>query len=314
MTTQPLNLQDLIAQHLDHLRHERRLASRTLTIHTTELQRLSQMLSERKLDLTQVDAAWARAAVARLHAQGLSPKSLALTLSCWRRFFSHWVQQGVLKHHPLVGIKAPKAAKPLPKALSVDDAVALAQHQDEQADPWSRARDHAAIELLYGCGLRVSELIGLDVQASPQSEGWIDLQGLEVHVLGKGGKRRSVPLGQAACDAVNAWLAVRDQGLAAGQSCSALLLGRRGQRLSPHVLRQSLKRWARGAGLLASVHPHMLRHSFASHVLQSSGDLRGVQELLGHASIQATQVYTRLDFQHLAQTYDAAHPRAKRNA
>lgn len=312
--TASMSLQELIDRHLDHLRHERRLASRTLTIHTTELQRLTRMLAERGLGLAQVDAAWGRAAMARLHAQGLSPKSLALTLSCWRRFFSHWVQQGVLQHHPLVGIRAPKAGKPLPKALSVDDAVALAQYQDEQADPWSRARDHAAIELLYGCGLRVSELIGLDVQASVQSAGWIDLQGHEVHVLGKGGKRRSVPLGQAASAAVSAWLAVREHGLVEGQGCAALFLGRRGQRLSAHVLRQSLKRWARGAGLLTSVHPHMLRHSFASHLLQSSSDLRGVQELLGHASIQATQVYTRLDFQHLAQTYDAAHPRAKRNA
>ena len=310
--TPPSALQELIDRHLDHLRHERRLAARTLVIHATELQRLGQLLSERGIEITQADSSWARAAVARLHAQGLSPKSLALTLSCWRRFFSHWVQQGVLRHHPLVGIKAPKAAKPLPKALSVDDAVALAQHQDDHADPWSRARDHAAIELLYGCGLRVSELIGLDVQASPQSAGWVDVQGLEVHVLGKGGKRRSVPMGRSASEALLAWLAVRDQGLAVGHPCNALFLGRRGLRLSAHVLRQSLKRWALAAGLPTSVHPHMLRHSFASHLLQSSGDLRGVQELLGHASIQATQVYTRLDFQHLAQTYDAAHPRAKR--
>jgi len=304
---------DWVEQHLDHLRHEKRLSPRTLALHAFELQRLRSLLDDRKLTLTQVDAHWARAAMARLHGQGLSPKSLALTLSCWRSFFSHCVHKGWMRHHPLVGIKAPKAAKPLPKALSVDDAVALAQHQDEQADPWSRARDHAAIELLYGCGLRVSELMGLDVQASPAAAGWIDVPGREVHVLGKGGKRRSVPLGQAALDAVLAWLALRDQGFDAAQPTAALFLGRRGQRLTPHVLRQSLKRWALGAGLPTSVHPHMLRHSFASHVLQSSGDLRGVQELLGHASIQATQVYTRLDFQHLAQTYDSAHPRAKRN-
>ncbi|MEY4283913.1 MAG: putative site-specific recombinase [Pseudomonadota bacterium] len=302
-----------VEQHLDHLRHEKRLSPRTLAIHAFELQRLRTLLDERGLNLDQVDAHWARAAVARLHAQGLSPKSLALTLSCWRSLFSHGVQQGFLRHHPLVGIKAPKAAKPLPKALSVDDAVALAQHQDPDADPWSRARDHAAIELLYGCGLRVSELVGLDVQASPKAAGWIDVPGREVHVLGKGGKRRSVPLGQAALDAVEAWMSIRAQGLDAAHPTPALFLGRRGQRLTPHVLRQSLKRWALGAGLPTSVHPHMLRHSFASHVLQSSGDLRGVQELLGHASIQATQVYTRLDFQHLAQTYDSAHPRAKRN-
>jgi integrase/recombinase XerC len=301
-----------VQRHLDHLRHEKRLAPRTLALHTLELERLATALASRGLTLAQADGHWARQALAQLHAQGLSPKSLALTVSCWRSFFAHLVQAGQMRHHPLVGIKPPKAAKPLPKALSVDDAVALANHQQAEDDAWDRSRDHAVVELLYGCGLRVSELLGLDVIASPQALGWVDLQDREVHVMGKGGKRRSVPLGQAAWEAVSQWLAVRAQvDVPPGEP--ALLVGRRGQRLTPQVLRQRLKRQALLAGLPTSVHPHMLRHSFASHVLQSSADLRGVQELLGHASIQATQVYTRLDFQHLASTYDAAHPRAKRN-
>jgi integrase/recombinase XerC len=212
-------------------------------------------------------------------------------------------------------------------------------------DPWLECRDAAMVELLYGCGLRVGELVGLDAQASNSAKGWLDLEGCEAHVLGKGSKRRSVPIGSKALLAVNAWLAVRDQGLkffqqedTATKSAatkgtatkgkflddassdkkvlsevqSALFIGRHGTRLTAQAIWQRLKQRSLKAGLSTPVHPHMLRHSFASHVLQSSSDLRAVQELLGHANISTTQVYTRLDFQHLAKAYDAAHPRARK--
>jgi integrase/recombinase XerC len=208
------------------------------------------------------------------------------------------------------GIRAPKAAKPLPKALSVEQAVALSQHDTQHTSPWLAARDHAITELLYGCGLRVAEVTGLDVQGSVSALGWIDIADRTAHVLGKGSKRRTVPVGGAALTALQAWLVVR-AGVADGGE-TALFVSQRGTRLTANQLRNRLQGQATQAGLPTRVHPHMLRHSFASHLLQSSGDLRAVQELLGHASISTTQVYTKLDYQHLAKVYDAAHPRAKR--
>jgi len=213
-------------------------------------------------------------------------------------------------------LRPPKAPKPLPKALSVQQAVVLAAHPGLAGEgPHAAAlaaRDHAIGELLYGAGLRIGELLGLDVQGGPQAAGWLDLQdrdGATAHVLGKGSKRRSVPVGAAAVTALQAWLAQRPT-LAAAEE-RALFVSLRGTRLSPNQLRLRLAQQAQQAGLPTKVHPHMLRHSYASHLLQSSGDLRAVQELLGHASISTTQVYTKLDFQHLAKVYDAAHPRAK---
>jgi integrase/recombinase XerC len=187
----------------------------------------------------------------------------------------------------------------------------LAEFHSEETDPWLEARDLAMVELLYGCGLRVGELVGLDVQASAGARGWIDLQAGDVHVLGKGSKRRSVPLGRKAAQALRDWQLAREQAPWAATQ-KALFTGRHGTRLTAQAIWQRLKRRSLLAGLATPVHPHMLRHSFASHVLQSSGDLRAVQELLGHANIGTTQVYTRLDFQHLAKAYDAAHPRAQR--
>jgi integrase/recombinase XerC len=207
------------------------------------------------------------------------------------------------------GVRAPKAAKPLPKALSVDQAVALAQHEGAQGDAALRARDHAIVELLYGCGLRVGELVGLDQRPGAEAAGWVDLPECTAHVLGKGSKRRSVPVGAPAVQALQAWLQARAAMARADEA--ALFVSRRGTRLTASQVRSRLKTLALQAGLPTHVHPHMLRHSFASHLLQSSGDLRAVQELLGHANISTTQVYTRLDFQHLAKVYDAAHPRAK---
>jgi integrase/recombinase XerC len=198
----------------------------------------------------------------------------------------------------------------LPKALSVDHAVALAESIDDTTSPVLMARDRCIVELLYGCGLRVGELEGLDVRASNDSSGWIDMADATAHVLGKGSKRRSLPIGKPALHAIHDWLAVRGQLADPGEA--ALLVSQRGTRLTASQIRSRLKRRALVAGLPTHVHPHMLRHSFASHLLQSSGDLRAVQELLGHANITTTQVYTQLDFGHLSKVYDAAHPRAKK--
>ena len=200
----------------------------------------------------------------------------------------------------------------MPKALSVDDAVALASFRPDasrSAGPLE-ARDACIVELLYGSGLRVGELAGLDVRASAAAAGWIDTPDATAHVLGKGSKRRSVPVGRAALAALDAWLARRGEVARAEEA--ALFVSTRGTRLAPSQIRSRLAARAVAAGVPAHVHPHMLRHSFASHLLQSSGDLRAVQELLGHASITTTQVYTKLDFGHLSKVYDAAHPRAKK--
>jgi integrase/recombinase XerC len=221
----------------------------------------------------------------------------------------------VVAVNPVEGIRPPKGAKLLPKALSVEQAVALSNHETQSPAPNCEtpalaARDHAITELLYGCGLRVAEVTGLDLTAGDRAAGWIDLDDATAHVLGKGSKRRSVPVGGPALDALREWLQLR--GSLAGAQEAALFVSRLGSRLTANQLRNRLQAQALQAGLPTRVHPHMLRHSFASHVLQSSGDLRAVQELLGHASIGTTQRYTQLDFQHLAKAYDAAHPRAKR--
>jgi len=253
-----------------------------------------------------------RSLAAQLHRRGLAPRSIALALSAWRGLYRWLGREGLVKLNPVEGVRAPKAGKPLPKALAVDQAVRLASFADarEGADAALEARDRCIVELLYGCGLRIAELVDLDVRASASARCWIDAAAAEAHLLGKGGKRRSVPVGRAALEALERWLAVR--GPLARPDEPALLLSRRGTRLTPSQVRKRLQQRALAAGLPTHVHPHMLRHSFASHLLQSSGDLRAVQELLGHASIATTQVYTRLDFGHLSKVYDAAHPRAKK--
>lgn len=296
---------------LQHARVQQRLSPRTLRVYTDGLARLQAMLAEAAIDARALTIAQARRFAALLHREGLAPKSIALLLSVWRSTYRWLGLQGRVALNPFEGLRAPKAPKPLPKALGVDDAVQLAAYEPPvAADPVVEARDRAMVELLYGAGLRSAELIGLDAQASGQAAGWVDVQSDEVHVLGKGGKRRSTPLGRAAADALRAWLAVRPQLAAPGEA--ALFVGARGHRVAGSTLRAMLGARAIAAGSPAHVHPHMLRHSFASHLLQSSGDLRAVQELLGHAHITTTQVYTQLDHQHLARIYDAAHPRAKK--
>ncbi|MFT3718155.1 tyrosine recombinase XerC [Pseudorhodoferax sp.] len=299
----------LVGRYLEYQRVERRLAARTLALYRGDLEKLQAFAQAAQVALAQVHGAHVRRWVAQMHAGGRSGRGIALILSGWRGFYAWLGREGRVAANPVQDVRAPKAGKPLPKALSVDDAVQLAEFAGEADDPWLEARDAAMVELLYGAGLRVAELTGLDVAPGPQALGWVDLDAGEAHVLGKGSKRRSVPIGHAAGQALRAWLALRGSGTALNP---ALFIGRHGTRLTQQAIRQRLRRRSRQAGLATPVHPHMLRHSFASHVLQSSGDLRAVQELLGHANIATTQVYTRLDFQHLARAYDAAHPRARR--
>ena len=306
----------LVERYLEHVRVEKRLAERTLALYSLDLEKLAQFAAQSGVALTTVGNHHVRRWVAQMHAGGRSGRGIALILSGWRGFYAWLGREGLISANPVQDVRAPKQPRPLPKALGVDEAVQLADHHDEEDDPWLDARDAAMVELLYGGGLRVGELIGLDVAPSDAAlragRGWLDLQSAEVQVQGKGDKRRTVPVGRGALQALQQWLAVRDQVAAQPQAAQALFIGRRGTRLTAQSVWQRLKRRSLRAGLATPVHPHMLRHSFASHVLQSSGDLRAVQELLGHANIGTTQVYTRLDFQHLAKAYDAAHPRARR--
>ncbi|OLC67224.1 MAG: tyrosine recombinase XerC [Betaproteobacteria bacterium 13_1_40CM_4_64_4] len=251
--------------------------------------------------LTALPPAMLRRFLAALHARGLSGRSLARVLSGWRAFYRFALERDPsLKDDPCAGLKAPKSARRLPAALSPDEAVRLVTI--EGGDPLS-IRDRALFELAYSSGLRLSELSGLDVDS-------VDLATGEVRVWGKGSKERIVPVGAAAREAIRVWLEVRG-GLTVGDA-GAMFVSRSGRRIAPRAIEKRLAEWAIKRGLGRHVHPHMLRHSFASHLLQSSGDLRAVQEMLGHASIASTQVYTHLDFQYLARIYDQAHPRARK--
>ena len=290
--------QDRIAAYLRHLHEERRLSPHTLSAYQRELELLLTELGDQPLE--GMSNAQVRRAVARFHSQGLSGRSIARRLSAWRSFFK-WLDRmhGPLAN-PVAAVRSPRVARPLPKALSPDMTARLL---DAPAEDLPSVRDKAMFELFYSSGLRLSELIGLDL-----ADGTGLCADKEVNVLGKGSKMRNVPVGGKAIEAMRAWLAVRAE--MARPEESALFVGARGRRIAPAVVEKRLALWGRRLGL--AVHPHMLRHSFASHVLQSSQDLRAVQELLGHASIAATQVYTHLDFQHLAKVYDAAHPRARK--
>ena len=303
-------LEPSLRPYIAHLRVERRLAPRSVIMVRDALLRLQAAAAELPVALQEVQPAHVRRWAAGLRERRLSARSIAIHLSAWRGLYRWWGREGVVKLNPVEGVRAPKAPKPLPKALSVEQAVALAGFEPQGGDVLLHARDHCIVELLYGSGLRVAELVGLDLRASAAAAGWIDAADASAHVLGKGSKRRAVPVGAAALTALRAWVAVRGQMAKADEP--ALFVSRRGTRLTASQVRSRLKSLAVKAGLPTHVHPHMLRHSFASHLLQSSGDLRAVQELLGHANIATTQVYTRLDFQHLAKVYDAAHPRARR--
>jgi integrase/recombinase XerC len=289
----------LAHEYLDALKHQRRLAGATLANYARALDVLLQL---HKKPISTLEVAEVRRAVAILHGKGLSPRTLALVLSAWRGWFNWLVRHRGFKANPVLGVRAPKAGRPLPKALSVEATQQLLANKTQGV---AAACDRAMFELLYSSGLRRAELIALDA-----GDGRLDLKQAEVTVTGKGSKTRTVPIGAKAREAVRAWLEVRNQ--LAHPNEKALFVGSRGRRISAAVIGARLAAWGRASGLPERVHPHMLRHSFATHVLQSSQDLRAVQEMLGHSSISTTQIYTHLDFQALAKVYDAAHPRARK--
>lgn len=287
-----------IADYLAHLEFERRLSSHTVSANRRDLSRFSSFAGDQSPDVHLV-----RRHVMELHRQGCKPATVHRHLSSLRGFFAYLVKAGELPHNPADGVRPPKLQRPLPKSLSVDQVMGLMQPPKD--DDALAVRDHCMLELFYSSGLRLAELAALNV---------LDFEsgGLEIRVQGKGSKERIVPVGSKARAALHRWLGFRPQ-LARGEE-AALFVGQRGRRLSHRGIQQRLAHWAQQAGLDVRLHPHRLRHAFATHLLESSSDLRAVQELLGHANISTTQVYTHLDFGYLSKVYDAAHPRARRKS
>ena len=291
-------MNEAVERYLGHLAAERRLSPHTVESYRRDLASLIELAQD--ADLQALDSNHIRHFIARLHGQGQSAKSLARKLSAWRGFYRFACKRFGFAGNPCSDLRPPKARRALPEALSPD---ACAQLLDRAPEDALEIRDKAMFELFYSSGLRLAELSGLDIAA-------LDLSAGEASVTGKGSKTRIVPVGEKARTAIDGWLGIRHDMAKPGEK--AVFVSRNGSRLTNRQIALRLDRWARKAGLDVHVHPHMLRHSFATHVLQSSGDLRAVQEMLGHANISTTQVYTHLDFQHLAKVYDTAHPRAKR--
>lgn len=291
-----------LAAYLDSLRHQRRASPHTLDGYAHDLDRLREFCQERDIDAwTDLGAAKIREHIANRHRGGLESRSLQRELSAIRGFFDFLVKRGESQANPARGVRAPKAPRRLPRLLDVDQMAGLL---DAAPDDELEIRDLAMWELFYSSGLRLAELTGLDLAD-------MDLRAGSVLVrLGKGRKSRQVPVGRLAVEALERWLALRGGFAAAGEA--ALFVSRRGGRIAKRTVQCRLEHWQLKLGLPERVHPHRLRHSFASHLLESSGDLRAVQELLGHANLATTQVYTHLDFQHLASVYGRAHPRAKK--
>ena len=282
---------------LAQLRQERRLSVHTAAAYSHDVSTLLELAGQTPLQDLKVHQI--RRFVAQLHSRGLGGRSLARLLSAWRGFYAYLARDHGFVNNPCIGVRAPKSPRNLPKALSPDEAAQLVSISGD--DPFT-IRDRAIFELFYSSGLRLSELTAL----MPTD---ISFSDATVRVTGKGSKTRLVPVGSHALKAIQTWMETRKTLAKSGE---ALFINQRGTAISPRVVQSRLKAWGIKQGLPGHVHPHMLRHSFASHVLQSSGDLRAVQEMLGHASISTTQVYTHLDFQYLAKVYDEAHPRAKR--
>lgn len=304
---------------LRHLHDSKRYSSHTLDAYQRDLKHLARI--HEGVPLETLTENHIRTALTTLHREQLQARSLARALAAWRGFFQWWGPQVNLSHNPAAAIRAPKAPQNLPKALSVEQAQQLLDRPGlPPAQTAVEFRDQAMFEVLYSSGLRLSELIGLDThyikQANHTSSGWLELDEAQLTVYGKGRKTRVVPLGRLAQEAVKQWLkhrpAFAQHHLNDADAQAALFLGVRGKRISARVVQKQLQELSVKANLPVHVHPHGLRHSFASHLLQSAHDLRAVQELLGHANISTTQIYTRLDYQHLASVYDQAHPRARR--
>ncbi len=299
---EPAAFAEDIREYLSHLAHERRLSPRTLDISTRDLSNFSGHCEQHQIpSLQTLDAHHVRAWMLSLHQRRLAASSIQRSLSSLRGFLRFLLLRGRIRHNPADGVRAPKSARPLPKTLDKDTLNAALNVKP--AARWTAVRDHAIAELLYSSGLRLAELAGLDPDHFNR-----DLD--EVRVLGKGRKERIVPVGGKARAALRQWLVLRAEKLRGDET--ALFINRSGARLSRAGIAAGLRAWAGRSGLGVHVHPHKLRHSFATHLLEESGDLRAVQELLGHANLSTTQVYTHLDFAHLAKVYDSAHPRAKR--
>lgn len=283
-----------------HLHDERRLSPHTLDNYRRDLASVVAYCDSQAIAAwQQLQPAQVRGWAAQLHRRGLSGRSVQRSLSALRSFCRYLIDQGELRNNPAQDVRAPKSPRRLPHSLDID---ALQSLLDAGADDWLSQRDATMLELMYSCGLRLAELVGLDIVQ-------VDLRSAEARVLGKGSKTRIVPVGGKAVAALQAWLPVRARHCGPGEN--ALFINRRGTRLSARSVQQRFRHRALQTGFDSRLHPHALRHSFATHMLESSGDLRAVQELLGHANLSTTQVYTHLDFQHLAQVYDQAHPRAR---
>jgi integrase/recombinase XerC len=290
----------VLAEFRGNLEHDRRLSPHTSSNYCRDIECLFELTPG--VSLERIQAHTVRRVVAQLHGRGLSGKTLSRMLSSWRGLYAWLARHRGFSANPCVGLRAPRSARTLPKALSPDAASQLLDAVPEGA---LEVRDKAMFELCYSSGLRLAELISLDMDAAAGA-----VQEGEVTVTGKGRKTRTVPVGAKAAQALGAWLDLRPQ--LAARAERALFVSRRGTRISARMVQMRLARWALKCVMGSNVHPHVLRHSFATHVLQSSGDLRAVQEMLGHSSISTTQIYTHLDFQYLAKAYDAAHPRAKK--
>ncbi len=286
---------------VDYLKHERRMSPHTISNYHRDLTRLRHYCDANHIAAwEQLDVHHIRAYVAQLHHQGLSGRSIQRLLSTVRSFYRYLLRESVVKHNPAEGVASPKTARHLPTTLDIEQVNLLVAVKEN--DPLA-IRDRAIMELLYSSGLRLAELVALNRED-------VDLHDATVRVTGKGDKTRVVPVGRYAREAITQWLRVCETFRKDGET--ALFLNQRGVRLTGRTVEYRLQHWAKRQGVGVPVHPHMLRHSFASHLLESSGDLRAVQELLGHADIATTQIYTHLDFQHLAKVYDRAHPRARR--
>lgn len=295
-------LSEPLQQFIDHLRAERQLSSHTCDNYQRDLARFAELVADARLEFWhQVEPSQVRAHLAELRMAGLAGKSIQRHLSSLRSFYRFLIRMGLCESDPSASISAPKSGRRLPATLTVDG---LNQLLDFAVDDPLSARDKAMLELLYSSGLRVSELVGMDVDH-------IDYGDANLRVTGKGNKQRDLPVGSKALAALKVWLGYRNQ--LAGLDQRALFVSQRGSRLTARSVQQRLVKWAERMGLDERLHPHRLRHSFASHMLESSGDLRAVQELLGHQDIATTQIYTHLDFQHLMQVYERAHPRARRD-